>query len=262
MRNEIITLALILSTAWETRSFSPSHLRHRRETATSILSSSNSVAPEGAVVFSRRDIFQTSAACVILMLTRPTECMAAATAAAAQLAHDDNYSFQFQVDTSLPSGFSADALSRESTLVITVKPAVTYSDQVPKDVAEASLSRTGHWCPVVLKSRQRFRDIRFKDGDRAVSTTLTVRDLTSEAGNNLRWWDKLPLIVTAKLDSDGLATTFAPTDLVGCRIIPNTGGIVNQHVTIPLQRRGFCSDIFDSSKGNDQESQATYLPLI
>jgi hypothetical protein len=265
MRKDIIlSLVFLLGNARETNSFSPFLQKTGKRTAkTSILGTITQVASQESTVGcsrSRRDVLQTASACLVLFITRPNEVMAATSPAQPQQEDNNNMAFQFQITTTLPNGFSASALGPESALEITVKPAVTYTDQVPKQVAEESLSKTGHWCPIVLRSRQRCSDLRLTDGDTGVTTILTMNHITSEAGTNIGWWDKLPLIVTAKLDSDGLDTTFAPTDLVGCRILANLGGITKQHVTIPLQRRGLCSELLASYQ--DKDSQATYLPIL
>ncbi|CAB9522757.1 expressed unknown protein [Seminavis robusta] len=191
---------------------------------------------------SRRNVLASVSACIVLTLTMPKHVVAAMT----ELKPESNEEFQFQVTTTLPNGLKTEALGPQSTLVITVKPAVTYTSQVPKNVADAALSETGHWVPIVLKYQQACgsKELASQQEMGMITTTLTPDHVTPQAGTNLEWWKNLPLIVTATLEGDDEIP-----DLVGCRIIPNMGGIVpNQRVTMPLQRRGLCSEMMDRSK--------------
>ena len=179
----------------------------------------------------RRDILSVAKAFVILTLTNPKEVKAACSQ------YDPNNKFCLQVTAMLPKGFQPQSTAR---LIVTVKPAVTYTSQVPQSVAEQSLRKTGHWVPVVLRSSQRWSDLQVNDKG-LVTTTLTLEHIPPEAGRDVGWWSRLPLIITAKLDVDGKGT-LGPLDLTGCRILPNRAGVANTDVCLPLQKRGLYSD--------------------
>ena len=205
----------------------------------------------------RRDILQAASACLILMLTRPKEALAHPK----EQKESPNISTEgihLQIKTKFPKDFSPGDFGPESRLLITVKPAVTYTDQVPRHVADASMEKTGHWVPDVLQYKESCSSLLLASCDNDASSvtptsssvTLTNEHMTPEgAAADSLWWKTLPLVVTVKLDSDGNPGTIGPKDLVGCKILLlHANDLVhNGVVTLPLQKRGICSDLFSSN---------------
>lgn len=202
----------------------------------------------------RRDLLRAAAsAFLVLTVARPKATMAAAVTSATKV---DNINagvvddLRFAVTTTLPKGYSPrDTFGPSSELVITVKPAVTYRDQIPPGIADASLAATGHWVPIVLRSRQSCQKCYDSLGGGAMlTTTLTKDHMTPEGGSDSNlWWKELPLIVTAKLNVDGKNAKPGPNDLVGCRILPRLG---DGGVALPLRSRGICQDMLSSSSSS------------
>lgn len=207
----------------------------------------------------RRNFLQSiaAAACFVLTVRRPQQAMAIAI----NNDSDSDEEFQCEVTATLPKGFSREAFDPKSSLVITVNPAVTTSDQIPQHIAEGSLSTTGHWVPIVMQYKQPCNNILCREttttttGGNDFVLTLTKQHVTA-LGHDWNGWKQLPLVVTAKIDADGQISTVEPMDLVGCRILmPNTiihnngprGGIAKQQVTLPLQTRGLCPDTLSTS---------------
>lgn len=155
-----------------------------------------------------------------------------------------------QIKTTFPKGFSLDDFGPKSCLFITVKPAVTYTDQVPQHIADSSLARTGHWVPDVLQYKHSCSSLLSScDAATPASITLTNEHMTPEGAADSLWWKSLPLVVTVKLDDDGVAGTVGPKDLVGCKILLHHSKdmVHNGVVTLPLQKRGICSNLFSPS---------------
>jgi len=178
----------------------------------------------------RRELLrQFSSGCLVLALLHPKAVLAK------PQEKSTTNDFQFQIQTSLPNGFSSeDGLTKESQLIITVKPAVTYTDQVPEEIAESSLKATAHWVPVVLEYAMPYS---------SSTITLTKDHMTAAAADG-EWWKNLPLIITAKLQLDG--SKAGPNDLVGCRILllqDLFGTKGDSTVSLPLQKKGICSDL-------------------
>ena len=66
------------------------------------------------------------------------------------------------------------------------------------------------------------------EGAQRVSSTIQDED-------QIRWWANMDLVVSARWDSDGVAATRDPNDLVGRGLFQvRSGG----EVTVPLQGRG------------------------
>lgn len=116
---------------------------------------------------------------------------------------------------------SPDALTTPA-LYITCRPAA--SDNVPV----AILSGTRGKAPPVLAAR--FENPRFP-----FQFTLTSDNLTGEGATG-EWWMKTDLIVSARWDSDGVAATRSPEDLVGRGLFQP--GSTTAVTAIPLQGRG------------------------
>lgn len=77
----------------------------------------------------------------------------------------------------------------------------------------------------------------------SLQTVLTEKDATSE-GMSWGGWKTGPLVVSARLDTDGLASTRNATDLVGQGTVAADGTTV----TVPLQGRGFAGKLLTGGK--------------
>ncbi len=126
-----------------------------------------------------------------------------------------------------------DILSR-SALYVTARP------NNPVDVPRAILDGSSGKPPPVLAAR--IPNARFP-----LSFELTASDLTIEGSalilgednNESYWWEGKDLIVSARFDSDGVAATRDPTDLVGRGLVRS-----NEEVSIQLQGRGLTGKLF------------------
>lgn len=126
--------------------------------------------------------------------------------------------FQLDVTVTLPSNIDKDTLlGPDTALYITARP------------TEGSISREmafqGRRVPPVLTTRVA------KPSN--LQTTLTEKDTTPE-GMSWDGWKMGPLVVSARLDTDGKATTRNSTDLVGQGVVAAGERVV----TVPLQGRG------------------------
>lgn len=109
-------------------------------------------------------------------------------------------------------------------LYITARPAR------PDNVPRAVLSGTNGKAPPVLSAR-------IAGPSFPLSFSLTAEDETAEgAEGGGAWWQGDNLIVSARLDTDGVAATRDPTDLVGRAVLRRDadGG----RVAVELQGRG------------------------
>jgi hypothetical protein len=132
--------------------------------------------------------------------------------------------------------------SENSALYITCRP-----DQ-PDNVPTAILSGTRGKAPPVLAAR-------LPNPTFPLEFTLTApRDLTPEGASSSSsnkdddgtatatttpfWWNKDDLIVSARWDSDGVAATRSPEDLVGRALWKSQGGGADATVEVQLTGRG------------------------
>ena len=131
-------------------------------------------------------------------------------------------SFQLEVTITLPSNVDREELlGPDTALYVTARPTEnSAADQVWK----------GRRVPPVLTTRVA------KPSD--LRTVLTEKDATPE-GMTWDGWKTGPLVVSARLDTDGIASTRNSTDLVG------QGSVAAKQstVTIPLQGRGLAGKI-------------------
>ena len=256
-------LALLVATMNKTTAFqSPSlkvlSLAHQRFNRIPIIATTKPEVPSplgglsSSVIsskknHSRRDVIQAASACLLLWLTRPKAVMARPKEQKDLTKPADD--INLQIKTTFPKDFSLDDFGPKSCLFITVKPAVTYTDQVPQHVADSSLAKTGHWVPDVLRYKHSCSSLLSScDAATPASITLTNKHMTPEGAADSLWWKTLPLVITVKLDDDGVAGTVGPKDLVGCKILLHHSKdmVHNGEVTLPLQKRGICSDLFSS----------------
>ena len=105
-------------------------------------------------------------------------------------------------------------LGPDTALYVTARP----TDNIPAEVLQG-----GPPPPVLTARVEKASDLR---------TVLTEADVTAE-GKAWEEWKTGPLVVSARLDTDGLASTRNATDLVG-RSVATDG----KSVTVPMQGRG------------------------
>ena len=136
-----------------------------------------------------------------------------------------------QPGTEIPNDIS------KSALYVTARP------NNPVDVPRAILDGSNGKPPPVLAAR--FSNIEFP-----FLFELNTSDLTSEGNvrlsneEELYWWEGLDLIVSARFDTDGVAATRDPFDLVGRDLF-----ISGKQISIQLQGRGMAGKFF-TSKSN------------
>ena len=144
-----------------------------------------------------------------------------------QAAHADETSF-VSGKVNLPPGTtkpgSGEAGNTPSALYVTVRP--NRPDNVPRAILDGSSGKP----PPVLAARYESPvfPFEFSLGEK----DLTPEGIGSDAGY---WWSADDLIVSARWDSDGVAATRSPEDLVGRNVVKKgtTDGFV-----LDLQGRG------------------------
>ena len=120
--------------------------------------------------------------------------------------------------------------SEGAALYITARP--NSVDNVPRAILDGSRGKPP---PVLIARIPNVSSFPFE-------ATLTAKDVTVEgaaADDASYWWQGQGLVVSARLDSDGLASTRDPTDLVGRNLL--LGG---DKVTVELQGRGVAGKFF------------------
>mmetsp|Transcript_16356 Transcript_16356/g.39144 ORF Transcript_16356/g.39144 Transcript_16356/m.39144 type:complete len:250 (+) Transcript_16356:43-792(+) len=133
----------------------------------------------------------------------------------------------------LPSGLSVDetVVGPDAALYVTARP--NRPDNVPRAILDGSRGKP----PPVLSAR--FSNPKFPFDFALTSLNFTPEGASTVEGmsDNDVWWSGEDLIVSARLDSDGVAATRDPTDLVG-RGIYSTAAVAASPVSIELQGRG------------------------
>lgn len=116
----------------------------------------------------------------------------------------------------LKSGLSIDeTIGPNSALYVTARP--NKPDNVPKAILDGSRGKP----PPVLSAR--FANPSFPFEFMLTSENFTPEGASKVDGTDDVWWSGEELIVSARLDTDGVAATRDPTDLVG-RGIYSAGG--------------------------------------
>ncbi|KAL7529349.1 hypothetical protein ACHAXR_003903 [Thalassiosira sp. AJA248-18] len=131
--------------------------------------------------------------------------------------------------STLQSGVSIETIGPDAALYVTARP--NRPDNVPRAILDGSRGKP----PPVLSAR-------FANPTFPFDFTLTSQNFTPEGAsmieggdNNDVWWSGEDLIVSARLDSDGVAATRDPTDLVGRGVYSASS---NSDVSVELQGRG------------------------
>ncbi len=139
----------------------------------------------------------------------------------------------------LQSGLSNDNIVSGAALYVTCRP--NRPDNVPKAILDGSRGKP----PPVLAAR-------FENPQFPFEFSLTTDNLTPEGASAVEgssgaiWWSGEDLVVSARLDSDGVAATRDPNDLVGRGFYsPKTN---NDAAMIELQGRGMFGKAVTSKK--------------
>lgn len=139
--------------------------------------------------------------------------------------------------------FNDDEASLLSAIYITARPST--ADNVPRAILDGSRGKPP---PVLIARIPGVVSFPFQ-------VDLTSKDVTMEGYTAAKedkeegdsfWWRDSGLVVSARLDSDGVAATRDPNDLVG-RSLVEPGKTMN--VTIELQGRGAAGKFFTKQKG-------------
>eukprot|EP00536_Pseudo-nitzschia_multiseries_P011044 jgi/Psemu1/204782/e_gw1.357.18.1 len=132
---------------------------------------------------------------------------------------------------------TGDTPQTKPALYITARP--NRPDNVPRAILDGSRGKP----PPVLAARYESPDFPFAfqlgekdltpegaDGDNSSSSS------SSSSDNNIFWWSTEDLIVSARWDSDGVAATRSPEDLVGRNLWKHDEN--SAQFVLPLQGRG------------------------
>jgi len=143
------------------------------------------------------------------------------------------------LQSSLSSINVAEDIGPNAALYVTARP--NKPDNVPRAILDGSRGKP----PPVLSAR-------FANPTFPFEFTLTSQNFTPEGASivsegdaatedgttNDVWWSGEDLIVSARLDSDGVAATRDPTDLVGRGIYSANKAAAGSVVSVELQGRG------------------------
>jgi len=173
------------------------------------------------LISSRRDVIATSIASTAVLISTslsPPEAFAL----------DDDKIYVSGTAT-LQSGISIDEIGTNAALYITARP--NKPDNVPRAVLDGSRGKA----PPILSAR--FSNPTFPFDFDLSSQWLTPEGASVVEGKDTDdvWWSGEDLIISARLDSDGVAATRDPTDLVGRGIYAAKD---DSKVSIELQGRG------------------------
>jgi hypothetical protein len=187
-------------------------------------------------VVHRRDAFQNIAVVIGASLL-----FAGVRPATAATTDDDSNRIFLKGVVSLPADYNGRPTPDAAT-TMTTTPAlyVTCRPDRPDNVPGAILSGTRGKPPPVLAAR--FENPTFPFQFELGSKDLTMEGISNDSGTaamedpNLQnvWWNKENLVVSARLDSDGVAATRSPEDLVGRGFWKNG----DASVEVPLSGRG------------------------
>lgn len=182
--------------------------------------------------FHRREVFQNIALVIGASLSAGVRPATAATT-------DDSNGVFLKGVVSLPADYKGspspdDAATTIPALYVTCRP------DRPDNVPGAILSGTRGKPPPVLAAR--FENPTFPFQFELGSKALTMEGISNESGTAAMedpklqnvWWNKENLVVSARLDSDGVAATRSPEDLVGRGFWKNGDTCVE----VPLTGRG------------------------
>mmetsp|Transcript_31047 Transcript_31047/g.62642 ORF Transcript_31047/g.62642 Transcript_31047/m.62642 type:complete len:216 (+) Transcript_31047:3-650(+) len=176
------------------------------------------------IELSRRDVLSKSIASAVL-ISLPTKAVSI-----------ESTTFLSGI-ASLQTGLSNDNIESGAALYVTCRP--NRPDNVPRAILDGSRGKP----PPVLAAR-------FENPQFPFEFTLTTDNLTPEGasaveGSDNIWWSGEDLIVSARLDSDGVAATRDPNDLVGRGFYSSK---TQDAAMIELQGRGMFGKAVTSKK--------------
>ena len=137
----------------------------------------------------------------------------------------------------LQNGLSSENIEPGAALYITAR--TNKPDNVPKAILDGSRGKS----PPVFASR--FENPQFPFKFSLTSENLTVEGASAVEGSDNVWWRGEDFVVSARLDSDGVAATRDPTDLVGRGFYSS---VLRDDVMIDLQGRGMFGKAVTSKK--------------
>lgn len=181
----------------------------------------SSRAADPAIELSRRDVLSKSiAAATSTSLISPTTTFVTGT-------------------VTLQTGISNDNIESGAALYVTCRP--NRPDNVPKAILDGSRGKP----PPVLAAR--FSNPQFPFEFSLTADNLTPEGASAVEGSDYVWWSGEDLLVSARLDSDGVAATRDPNDLVGRGFSAATAK-AQDAVIIELQGRGMFGKVVTSKK--------------
>lgn len=147
----------------------------------------------------------------------------------------DDSAVLVQGTVTAPSSYAVRSTTETMTpvpaLYITCRP--DRPDNVPQAILEGSFGKA----PPVLTAR--IENPTFPLNFRLTSSDLTPEGAPNdEDSNNDIWWRQDDLIVSARLDMDGIAATRSPDDLVGRGLYSGKGTSSNSATVVALGGRG------------------------
>mmetsp|Transcript_19151 Transcript_19151/g.31736 ORF Transcript_19151/g.31736 Transcript_19151/m.31736 type:complete len:208 (-) Transcript_19151:513-1136(-) len=128
----------------------------------------------------------------------------------------------------LQAGLSTGEIGPGAALYVTARP--NRPDNVPKAILDGSRGKP----PPVLAAR--YADPKFPYEFSLTSENLTQEGASIMEGSSSVWWQGEDLVVSCRFDSDGVAATRDPTDLVGRGFYSSKSQ--EESVTVELEGRG------------------------
>jgi hypothetical protein len=176
------------------------------------------------IELSRRDVLSKSIASAVL-ISLPTKSVSI-----------ESTTFLSGI-ASLQTGLSNENIESGAALYVTCRP--NRPDNVPRAILDGSRGKP----PPVLAAR--FENPQFPFEFSLTTDNLTPEGASAVEGSDNIWWSGEDLIVSARLDSDGVAATRDPNDLVGRGFYSSK---TQDAAMIELQGRGMFGKAVTSKK--------------
>eukprot|EP00984_Skeletonema_dohrnii_P004742 scaffold1669_cov99-Skeletonema_dohrnii-CCMP3373.AAC.13 len=176
------------------------------------------------IELSRRDVLSKSIASAVL-ISLPTKAVSI-----------ESTTFLSGI-ASLQTGLSNESIESGAALYVTCRP--NRPDNVPRAILDGSRGKP----PPVLAAR--FENPQFPFEFSLTTDNLTPEGASAVEGSDNIWWSGEDLIVSARLDSDGVAATRDPNDLVGRGFYSSK---TQDAAMIELQGRGMFGKAVTSKK--------------
>lgn len=214
------SIFLLIAASSQSAAFSTTSATHKR-LELHLCSTPSDNTSCAAPLLSRRAVVAATAASAFVLTTSPSP---------AHSASEPEEKTFVSGTTTLQSGVSLDELPN-AALYVTARP--NRPDNVPSAILDGSRGKP----PPVLSAR-------FANPTFPFDFALTSQNFTPEGASIVEgaassssdvWWAGEDLIVSARLDSDGVAATRDPTDLVGRGVYSAKAAST---VSVELQGRG------------------------